>query len=244
MNRSEFVALSAAALAATGQSASAASAIPAAVAGVAMPDTVAARAALALATSSEDPQVLRHSLRSYYFGSLIGAKLGVAFDPQTLFVACTLHDLGLSPDHATPHARFEIDGANAARAALVAGGASAEDARRAWDAVTLHAIYSIAKFKEPEVRLASAGIITDVGAAFAKLLDPGAVRDILATFSRKGFNESFVAVLTDYTKRKPDTVGGSFFEDIAVKTIHGYQVGSFADEMAAGDAFAALGFAI
>ena len=219
-------------------------AIPTTVAGIAVPNTAPARAALTLATASEDPQVLRHSLRSYYFGSLIGEKLAIAFEPQTLFVACVLHDLGLSPDHATPHTRFEIDGADAARETLVAAGASAEDGRRAWDAVTLHAIYGIAKFKEPEVRLASAGIITDVGATFAALLDPGAVRDILGTFSRKGFNDAFLTVLTDYTRRKPDTVGGSFFEDIAVATIHGYRVGSFADEMKAGDAFARLGFAI
>src|SRR4029077_7556624 len=134
-------------------------------------DSYVARQATAQARDVEQAHVFRHSVRSYLFGELISRVHKTKHDSEILFVSCMLHDVGLSKQFATPHQRFEIDGANLARKMLLESGAVAERGRIALDAVVLHAMYGIARFKEAEVRLASAGVITDVGAAFVQSLE-------------------------------------------------------------------------
>jgi hypothetical protein len=231
MNRSEFFALS-------GMSA-AAGALPAAsgsIAGVKVPDSYAARQAAAQAQEVEDPQVFRHSLRSFYFAELIAQAQNIRHDPEVVYVAAVLHDIGLSKERSTPHVRFEIDGANAAKGLLSGGRAQV-----AWDAVVLHSIFSIARFKEPEVHLVSAGVITDVGGAFLKYLPTDRVSEVVAALPRRGFNQAFLNVLSDYARRKPDTVGGTFVEDVAMHVVPGYERGDFYVAMQGPDAFDARG---
>jgi hypothetical protein len=245
MKRSDFVCLSALSAIANGSptpSHAAPAGLPTSIAGVAIPDSHVARQAAIQARDVEHPHVFRHSVRSFLFAELISRARKIKHDSEMLYVSCMLHDIGLSKQFATPHLRFEIDGADLARKMLLASGATAERGRIAWDAVVLHSMYGIARFKEPEVRLASAGVITDVGAAFVQDLEKAQVRQVLAAMPRHGFNDAFLSVLSDYAHRKPDTVGGTFVEDVAVRTVHGYDPGNFYDEMKAGDAFAQAGF--
>lgn len=120
--------------------------------------------------------------------------------------------------------------------------ANQQQTQVAWDAITLHSIYSIARFKEPEVQLVSAGVITDVGAAFASSLDRSKMAEIFEAARRKNFNEAFLDVLTAYAHRTPDTVGDTFVEGVAIHTVPGYRSGHFYEEMKQGDAFLELGF--
>lgn len=216
----------------------AANPMPKTIAGIDIPDSYGARQALQQARDVEDPQILRHSIRSFVFAELIAKAKGIAHDRELTYVAAILHDIGLSAQYSTPHRRFEIDSAEAARRILVQNHFSADSARIVWDAITLHSIYSIARFKEPEVNLVSAGVITDVGAAFAALLPKDAIAELFAAAPRDGFNDAFLAQLSDYAKRKPDVVAGTFVEDVAARVVPGYHHDNFYDSMKSGDAFA------
>lgn len=218
-------------------------AIPNSIAGVRIPDSYAAKQATAQARDVEDPQVFRHSMRSFVFAELIAQAQNIRHDPEVVYVAAVLHDLGLSQTRLTTHERFEIDGANAAKGLLSADSLSSARAQVAWDAVVLHSIYSIARYKEPEVHLVSAGVITDVGGAFLKYLPEARVREVIAALPRRGFNTAFLSVLSEYARRKPDTVGGTFVEDIAVHVVPGYQRGDLYAALQGPDAFASLGAA-
>jgi hypothetical protein len=134
-----------------------------------------------------------------------------------------------------------VDGAEHAKSLLVKAGAPAERIRIVWDAITLHSMYGIARYKDPEVNLVSAGVITDVGAAFAALLNKDDIRSLFRDVPRTGFNHDFLAQLADYAKRKPDTVANTFIEDVAVRTDPAYHPSNFYDAMASSDAFASLG---
>lgn len=235
MNRSEFCALSTVSLAGAALSSATGS-----IAGVKIPDSYAAKQAAAQAQDVEDPQVYRHSVRSFVFAELIAQAQNIRHDSEVVYVAAVLHDLGLSKEHATPHVRFEIDGANAAKTLLSSGRASSARAQIAWDAVVLHSIFSIARYKEPEVHLVSAGVITDVGGAFLPYLPKDRVRELVAALPRRGFNQAFLNVLSDYARRKPDTVGGTFVEDIALHVVPGYQHGDFYTALQGRDAFDAM----
>ena len=80
-----------------------------------------------------------------------------ARDPELVAAAALLHDLGLTEKYAT-EARFEVDGANAARSFLQARGVGPHRVQLVWDAIALHAHGSIALYKEPEVSAIFEGV--------------------------------------------------------------------------------------
>ena len=65
-----------------------------------LPDGPVARHAVEYVRSCESEPIANHSIRSYLFAALIaeheGLKAGTDFDPDLLFCACVLHDLGIS----------------------------------------------------------------------------------------------------------------------------------------------------
>jgi len=246
MKRSDFVCLSAlSALGGTSPAAAATAAkaaLPSSIAGIVIPDSYLARQATQEARDVEAEHVFRHSLRSFVFAELIARVHKIKHDAELVYISCVLHDIGLSEQYSTPHTRFEVDGANHVKKLLLANGVSSDHARIAWDAVVLHPMYGIARYKDPEVKLVSAGVITDVGAVFASELVRSAVQEVLDALPHHGFNDAFLAVLTGYARRKPDVVGGTFVEGVAIRTVPGYKPGNFYDEMKGGDAFSDLGF--
>jgi predicted hydrolase (HD superfamily) len=243
MKRADFVRLSAvSAIGAASPARAAETALPSAIAGIVIPDSYLARQATDEAREVENAHVYRHSVRSFIFAELISRARKIKHDAETVYVSCLLHDIGLWEQYSTPHNRFEVDGANAARKLLLANGAKADRMRIAWDAIALHAMYDIARYKDPEVKLVSAGVITDVGAAFASSLEKSKVQEVLDALPHRGFNEAFLEVLTSYARRKPDTVGDTFVEGVAIRTVPGYKPGNFYDAMKGADAFAQLGF--
>ena len=54
----------------------------------------------------------------FLWASLQGEQLSLDYDAELLYVGAMFHDLGLLEGHRSEHERFEIDGANAARAFL------------------------------------------------------------------------------------------------------------------------------
>lgn len=211
--------------------------LPRSIAGVKIPDSSLARKAAELAADGAHEEIYRHALRSFIFAALIAERKKTKYDSEVAFVSAILHDSGLSPAHATPHVRFEIDSANAARRLMSEAGMPLEKINTAWDAIVLHSMFDIAQFKQPEVMLVSAGVITDVGAAFVPLLHKDTVSDLLTSVPRTHFAATFLEVLADYSKRKPDTVAGTFVEDVAERTVPGYKRDNFYDQMKSGDPF-------
>ncbi|MBV8245499.1 MAG: HD domain-containing protein, partial [Candidatus Eremiobacteraeota bacterium] len=139
------------------------------VAGIAIPDTALARDAGALAAGAEKVEIYNHSLRTFFFAELLAKAMGIAHDPEVVYVAAILHDLGLTSRYMSDGNRFEVDGANAARALLEKHGVASERVDLAWDAIALHDSGGIARFKQPEVRLVNAGVAADFGANLDRL---------------------------------------------------------------------------
>src|ERR1700693_1069900 len=88
------------------------------ISGVIVPDSKLAREATELVRDTESPLLFNHSTRVYYFGSLAGKRRGLKFDPELLYISAMFHDMGLAPQYSSKSDRFEVDGANAARAFL------------------------------------------------------------------------------------------------------------------------------
>src|ERR1700689_5726421 len=97
-------------------------------AGIKVPDTTRVRGAMELARGLLEPFLFNHVMRSWLFGVLLSEGAEHAPDAELLAVAATLHDLGLTERHAAEN-RFEVDGANAARAFLKDRGISAHQSQ-------------------------------------------------------------------------------------------------------------------
>src|SRR5262245_6220769 len=85
------------------------------LAGVIVPDTPLVARAIELARKHSEPYLFNHAMRSWLFAVAIALLRGTAHDPEVLAVATLLHDLGLTKAFDGP-LRFEVEGANAARA--------------------------------------------------------------------------------------------------------------------------------
>ncbi|MFE0873210.1 HD domain-containing protein [Streptomyces rochei] len=113
-----------------------------------LPDTALARRALALVRETESTATANHSVRSALFARLRadhhGAQPGRDYDPELLFLACVLHDIGLTRA-GDRHQRFEVDGADTAAEFLTAQGLPTAAVDAVWEAVALHTTPGIAE---------------------------------------------------------------------------------------------------
>ncbi len=131
----------------------------------ALPDTDLARKAHALAFEIETPALANHSVRGYVFArALADARNlvpGSDYDDEVLFLACVLHDVGLT-ERGNGNQRFEVDGADLAADFLREQGLNEARARLVWEAIALHTSLGIADRMRAETALAHAGIGVDV----------------------------------------------------------------------------------
>src|SRR5947209_17644180 len=127
-----------------------------------VPDTPLAREITELIRGAEDDLLFDHSRRVFLFGVLQGRRRGLQADLELLYAGAMFHDLGLTERYRTSTLRFEVDGANAARAFLLERGVDEADAHKVWLSIALHTTPGIPEFLEPEIALVTAGVETDV----------------------------------------------------------------------------------
>jgi hypothetical protein len=152
--------------------------------------------------------------------------------PELLYVGAMFYDVGLLEGHRSAHERFEIDGANAARAFLERHGLADEQVMTTWEAIALHTTPEIPRYKQPEVELVTAGVELDVlGFGYDEL--PATARDeVLAAHPRTGFKTGIVDAFADGMRFKPDTTFGTMNTDILEAKVPGYVRPNFCDFIA------------
>ena len=132
----------------------------------ALPGTPLAARALAYVRACETEPVANHSIRSYLFAAMLAEHEGLRpasdDDPDLLFFACLLHDLGTSPQ-ASGSQRFEVDGADLAAAFLADNGTGSGDVDLVWEAIALHTSPGIAERRGALAYLTRSGVGIDFG---------------------------------------------------------------------------------
>jgi len=207
-----------------------AAALPLSVAGVDVPQTPLAREAASIAHAAEPIEIFNHSLRTFLFAGLLAKRRGIAHDPDLLFVASILHDTGLSRAYMSNEERFEVDGANLARRVLHRHGVSGFRAGIVWDAIALHDSGGIARWKQAEVALASAGVSADFGGSIEELRREDVVA-VLHAAPRTNFIEVFLDAVAVVAARKPQATGGCFVTDVGYRRVPGFHLANFCDEV-------------
>ena len=197
-----------------------------------IPDTKLAFEAHDILREYSTDLLYNHSNRVYLFAAEQGREKGLRFDSELLYVSAAFHDFGLLKEYSSETERFEVDGANAAKAFLTSHGISAETAQTAWEAIALHTTPGVTQYMEPEVSLLFTGVGLDVlGEGFDQF--PIELREqIVAEYPREGFKEGIVKAFFGGFAHKPDSTWGTVKADVCEHFIAGYKSPNFCDLIA------------
>jgi hypothetical protein len=201
--------------------------LPSQVAGIRLVDSDIARKATQLAKESSPPYLFNHAMRTFLFASLIGRAVKQNFDEELVFLACTLHDLGLT-DRFQGDAPFEIEGAEAARRFLEANSYPKQAIETVWDGIAMHAS-PIAQYKKPETALVAEGAGADVLGADPTQISKSYVDQIMNAFPRLRFKSAFVTNCADVVRKHPRGASRGFMRDIGQRHVPGFSPKNFCD---------------
>jgi HD superfamily phosphodiesterase len=107
-----------------------------------IPDSEICKKATQLVTEVSPTSLCNHCIRTFLFGDLLGIRDGLKCDSEALlrsadrellYLGAIMHDLGLT-ERFDAQQRFEVNGADAARAFVLEHGLSDEKAEIVWDA--------------------------------------------------------------------------------------------------------------
>src|ERR1700682_722118 len=185
------------------------------ISGVMVPDSKLARETTELVRDTESPLLFNHSTRVYYFGSLAGKRRTLKFDPELLYIAAMFHDMGLTPQYSSESDRFEVDGANSARAFLRRHNIPQQEIDTVWTAIALHTTPGIPQYMHPVVALLTNGVEMDVlGIAYSQFSDADREAIVAAYPRTEHFKENIIQAFYDGIRHKPETTFGNVKADV------------------------------
>jgi hypothetical protein len=167
-----------------------------------VPDSALARRARALIGDVAEPFLVNHSVRSYAWAVELARHDELTFDPEVLYVAAVLHDIGLVPAYDVGGC-FEVDGAIAAERFARETGADSDRVRAIYDVIALHMLEELPPDPATEVVLLWDSTGTDVTGHRFTDVRPDLVPKLLEAYPRLDFKREFAARFVDQAVRKP-----------------------------------------
>ena len=199
------------------------------IAGIRIPDSTLANEATELIRETTTPLIFHHSRRVFLFGSLQSQRLGIAPDAELLYIAALFHDTGLVPPVRGTNQRFELDGADAARAFLAARGFSAAETDTVWTAIALHTTPEVPYRMSPVIAATTAGVETDVLGLRLTDLDRADIDAVTAVHPRPDFKREILQAFTDGFAHRPDSTFGTVNADVLEHFVPGFRRTDFVD---------------
>jgi hypothetical protein len=198
------------------------SAIRTTIAGIAIPNSALAREATKFVRDTSTQLLFDHSRRVFLWASLQAEQLCLDYDAELLYVGAMFHDVGLLEGHRSEHERFEIDGANAARAFLERHDLPEEHVMTVWQSIALHTTRQVTNYLQSEVRLVALGVQYDVLGSHFDMLTAEQRDAVLAAHPRTRFKTGMIEALSAGVRDKPETAVGTMMTDILEATVRGY----------------------
>ena len=187
--------------------------------GITVPDSAIARRASERMADVAAPFLVNHSIRCYAWAVELARNDRLQFDPEILYVAAMLHDVGLVPAFDLGGC-YEVDGAIAAERLVREAGQPEAHARAIYDVIALHNDEDLPPGSASEVVLLWEAAGTDVtGHRFADVR-PAIIPPVLAAYPRLDFKREFTALLIDQASRKPscpaaEMIAAGMLEEVA-----------------------------
>ncbi|MFI1970501.1 HD domain-containing protein [Streptomyces cinnamoneus] len=169
-----------------------------------VPDTSACAAAREVASAYCSPALLNHSARSYVWAAAYGASHDIAFDPELLYVAALLHDLGLVKEFDSHTVAFEEAGGHVAWVFAAGAGWPVERRVRLSEVIVRHMWARVDVAVDPEGYLLERSTSLDISGANVDDFSPAFRAEVLERHPRLGLADEFTACFRGQAERKPD----------------------------------------
>jgi hypothetical protein len=195
---------------------------------VSVPDTPVISRAIEYAREHSEPYLFNHVMRSWLFAVILAQLNQSVHDAEVLAVSTILHDLGLAKAFDGP-LRFEVEGANAARAFARNEGIDDRRGQLIWDGVALNSTPSISLYKETEVALCTAGIGLDWGGWGYDKLTEAQMAAIVDAFPRLEMKQRFTRAVCCIVETRVATTYDNFARDFGERFVPGYKPTSTVD---------------
>jgi hypothetical protein len=171
-----------------------------------LPDSEICSAAMNLARDVSADFLLNHCVRSFLFGRELaavgGLRGGTDYDEELVFLACLLHDLGIT-DYGEGEERFEVDGADAAVRFLHEHGVPDERTAPVWQAIALHTSVGLAHRFGAISAVSFAGISFDINGVGRDALGTDFVDRVHASWPRHDLGHAIAELIARGTKADP-----------------------------------------
>ncbi|GAB7143511.1 HD domain-containing protein [Mycobacterium riyadhense] len=170
------------------------------------PDSTLARSAEAYVREVSTSWLYAHCVRTWLFAAALGDLDGEPYDSELLYLACLLHDLGLTTAHhgSDPAAScFAVEGARATRALIVDQGGSEHTAQAVAEAISLHLNIDVELAHGVEAHLLSRGAALDAVGRGLDKVPSTTVDSVLKQWPRDGFANALAAVIHQEAQSRP-----------------------------------------
>lgn len=178
------------------------------LAAIRLPDSPAALRASEHSQLLSAPWLFNHCIRTYVWAALLAQADRIEFDAELLFIACALHDLGLTAAHSCQEpgcACFAVEGARAAQRFATQLGWPAERSERLAEAISLHLNVRVGLGQGAEAHLLHEGAALDVIGARIGQLGPHAIATTLERYPRLGFKNELVPAIKQQAHLRPNS---------------------------------------
>jgi hypothetical protein len=165
-----------------------------------------AREAKQLARELSSPVLYGHCLRTWAFATLFAARDRVDHDEELLYVACVLHDIGLTDRHNgrdTSAACFAVEGARAAHGLVRRRGEPEQRAHAVAEAISLHLNVNVHDRFGPIATLLSKGVMLDVVGRRIEQISAANITEVLGRWPREGSGELLVSDTARQAELRP-----------------------------------------
>lgn len=173
-----------------------------------VPDSRLAAEAMTHVQALSPPWLFNHCMRTWLWSQILAQARGVRHDPELLFVAGALHDLGLTDAHNGHLAGcncFAVEGATAAHEFVMARRADPAWADQVRAAITLHLDIRVSARQGVEAHFLNAGAAMDVVGAGLRQLEPMVIAGVVARYPWLEFAQAMAATLTRQTEQRPES---------------------------------------
>ncbi|MCV7321798.1 HD domain-containing protein [Mycolicibacterium confluentis] len=195
-----------------------------------LPDSDICSAARQLLFDAATPAIAGHCVRSHLFAREIaaakGMRAGVDYDEEIVYLACLLHDLGIT-DIGAGAQRFEVDGADAAASFLRANGLSEDRVTTVWQSIALHTSVGLADRFGVEQSVSFFGISLDINGLDKGLLSPGFADRVHADWPRYDLGYAIADLIAEGSRSNPTKAPPFSFPAHLHEVLNGESVGFF-----------------
>jgi HD domain len=172
------------------------------------PDSELAREADEHVREFSPPALYGHCLRTWAFATLFAQRDRVEHDEELLYVACVLHDIGLTDGHDGNDlgaACFAVEGARAAHAMLCANGEPEDRARTVAEAISLHLNINVGDRFGPIATLLSKGVMLDVVGRRIEQIPRTNILEVSSRWPRDGSGELLLSDTKQQAQLRPQS---------------------------------------